>query len=235
MHGWRKRIGLIVPSSNTTMESELWMALPEGISLHTARLSLRDVNTEALGRMELDLRRAVEELTDACVDCVLFGCTSGTLIRGAEHNMNMSSEIENALGVPFITTSRAVVEALKTLGMKKISIVTPYIGEVNEKEKEFLEDSGFDVVSINGLGIEKNVEIGKKMPEEVYRFAEESFVQSDGLFISCTNLRTFEVIETLEKDLGIPVVTSNQASLWFALKRAGVGERITGLGELLTV
>jgi maleate isomerase len=233
MHGWRSRIGLIVPSSNTTMESELWSSLPDGVSLHTARVPLTDVNAWSLERMEEHSKEAAGSLMDAEVDCILFGCTSGSLIKGAEHNLSMSQEMEDMLGVPFVTTSTAVVEALRSLDMKEIAVVTPYIDEVNEKEKRFLEDNGFEVLSVRGMGLERNREIGERTAEESYRFARENFVRSDGLFVSCTNLRTFGVIDVLERDLGTNVVTSNQASLWLALERAGVRERIEGLGRLL--
>lgn len=229
MYGWRRRIGLIVPSSNTTMECEIWSVLPEGISLHTTRMPLMDVNVGSLEIMEESSNFRL--LIDAGVDCILFGCTSGSLIKGREYNSKKSADVERELGIPFITTSAAVVEALRAVGAKKISVVTPYIDEVNEKEKKFLEEHGFSILSMKGMGIEKNAEIGKVTPQAVYRFAANS--KGDCLFISCTNLRTFEIIETLEKDLGIPVITSNQASLWFTLKRLGVNEKIDGLGKLL--
>jgi maleate isomerase len=228
MYGWRKRVGLIVPSSNTTMECELWSALPEGISLHTTRMPLTDVNVESLEIMEASPN--VKLLMDAEVDCILFGCTSGSLIKGREYNRKKSADIERELGIPFITTSTAVIEALKAVDAKMVSVVTPYIDEVNEKEKKFLEENGFSILSIKGMGIERNVEIGKVTPQAVYNFAANS--KGDCLFISCTNLRTFEIIETLEKDIGIPVVTSNQASLWFSLNRMGIKERLEDLGSL---
>ncbi len=231
MHGWRKRIGLIVPSSNTTMECELWSALPQGISLHTARMPLKEVNAGALEDMDGSSMNAATSLIDAEVDCILFGCTSGSLIKGKDYNTRRSEEMEKELKVPFITTSTAVVEALKSLSAKELSVVTPYIDEVNEREKEFLESCGFLVRSIMGMGIEKNKEIGKVTPQELYRFASDSG-EGDCLFISCTNLRTFEIIEVLERDIGIPVVTSNQASLWLSLNRMGIKERLEGLGSL---
>ncbi|MDY6985812.1 MAG: maleate cis-trans isomerase [Candidatus Thermoplasmatota archaeon] len=231
MYGWRKRVGLIVPSSNTTMECEMWSALPQGISLHTARIPLKEVNAGALEDMDRSSMNAATSLIDAEVDCILFGCTSGSLIKGKDYNTRRSEEMEKELKVPFITTSTAVVEALKSFSARELSVVTPYIDEVNEREKEFLESCGFPVRSIRGMGIEKNREIGRVMPQELYRFASDSG-EGDCLFISCTNLRTFEIIEVLERDMGIPVVTSNQASLWFSLNRMGIKGRLEGLGSL---
>jgi len=231
MYGWRKRIGLILPSSNTTMECEMWSALPQGISLHSARIPLKEVNAEALKDMDSSSMNAAMSLLDAEVDCILFGCTSGSLIKGKGYNKKMSAKMEKELKVPFITTSTAVVEALKSFNAKELSVVTPYIDEVNEREKEFLESYGFSILSIKGMGIEKNRDIGKVTPQELYRFASNS--KGNCLFISCTNLRTFEIIEVLEKDLNMPVVTSNQASLWLSLKRIGIKERLEGLGSLL--
>ncbi|ASJ12872.1 maleate cis-trans isomerase family protein [Thermococcus thioreducens] len=233
MYGWRGRLGLIVPSSNTTMEIELHLALPEGVSLHTARVPLRNVTEEELVKMNTLSVEAARLLRDAGVEMILYGCTSGSFIGGKDYEKELESRIEEEVNVPVVSTSTAVVEALKMLDARDILVITPYTDEINEREKEFLEANEFNVLDIRGLGIEDNTQIGKLEPYEAYRLAKASFMdEADAVFISCTNLRTFEIIEPLEEDLGIPVVTSNQASLWLALREMDIMERIPWLGRL---
>ncbi len=235
MYGWRGRLGLIVPSSNTTMEMELHEALPEGVSLHTARVPLKNVTEEELVKMNALAVEAAKLLRDAGVEMILYGCTSGSFIGGKDYEKKLEAKIEEEVNVPVVSTSTAVVEALKILDARDVLVITPYTEEINSREREFLEANGFNVLDIRGLGIEDNTQIGKLEPYEAYRLAKASFMdEADAIFISCTNLRTFEIIEPLEEDLGIPVVTSNQASLWLALREMDVMERIPWLGRLFT-
>lgn len=235
MYGWRARIGLIVPSSNTTMEEEFRRALPRGISLHVARVKLRRVNVGELREMENYVESAADRLADAGVDVIAYGCTTGSLVGGVGYDERIAGRIEGASGVRAVPTATAVVEALRYLGVERVSLATPYIQEVNKKEEEFLRGNGFHVVSIKGLGIEENVEIGKQVPETVYKLGKSAdHPDAEGLFISCTNLRTFEVLGVLEKDLGKPVISSNSATLWAVLRELGVKETLEGLGSLLS-
>ncbi len=235
MYGWRGRLGLIVPSSNTTMEMELHMFLPEGVSLHTARVPLKDVNEDELIKMNSLAVEAAKLLKDADVEQILYGCTSGSFIGGKDYEKALESKIEDEVNVPVVSTSTAVVEALKILDTQSILVITPYNDEINQREREFLEANEFEVLDIKGLGIEDNTQIGKLEPYEAYRLAKASFMdEADAIFISCTNLRTFEIIEALEEDLSVPVVTSNQASFWLALREMDVTEKIPELGKLFT-
>ncbi|WP_148881944.1 maleate cis-trans isomerase family protein [Thermococcus aciditolerans] len=233
MYGWRGRLGLIVPSSNTTMEMELHSALPEGVSLHTARVPLKNVTEEELVKMNAMAVESARLLRDAGVELILYGCTSGSFIGGKDYEKEIEANVEEEVNVPVVSTSTAVVEALRILDAQAVLVITPYTDEINAREREFLEANEFEVLDIRGLGIEDNTQIGKLEPHEAYRLAKASFMdEADAIFISCTNLRTFEIIEVLEEDLGVPVVTSNQASLWLALRQMDVMERIPGLGKL---
>ncbi len=234
MYGWRGRLGLIVPSSKTTMEEEFRAWLPEGISLHVSRIRLRKVNVEELKSMKEGIERASALLSDAGVDLIVYGCTTGSLVGGRGYDEEIRKRIEEVTGIRAVATATAVIDALRELGARKVAVVTPYIEEVNEKERRFLEDNGFEVTSMKGLGIENNLEIGRQPPEVAYRLARETDLNgADALFISCTNFRTFEVIDPLELDLGIPVISSNSATLWAALRALNVRDDILGLGELL--
>lgn len=234
MIGWRAKIGLLLPSTNVVLEPEFGLVLPEGVSIHSARMFIENVDVSGLIDMEKNLERATREIASLRPTAIAFGCTSGSMVKGVGYDAEIIKKMEDIVKVPATTTSTAVIKALKKLGIKKVSVATPYIKEVNEEEKIFLEAHGFEVLNIEGLGILEAVELAEVPPYVVYRFAKKlCHPASEGLFISCTDFRTFEILDALEKDLEIPVVSSNQATIWDLLQLAGVRERIMGCGQLL--
>lgn len=234
MYGWRGRIGLIVPSSNTTMEPEFWRMAPEGVSIHTARMMLKAVTVNELLEMEKDAVRAAQLLATANVDILVYGCTTGSLIGGPGFDRMITKKLEEATGIKAVATATAVLEALRELGARRVALATPYIEEVTKKEVEFLESQGYKVVDVKYLGIKENIEIGKLTPQTAYRLARSLDTSTaDVVFISCTNFRTIEVISPLEKDLGLPVFSSNTATMWLTLKEMGIREPLRGYGKLL--
>ena len=199
-------LGLIIPSSNIVMEEEL----SKYITLHSTRISLKNVDEHSLKEMNEELSRAVDLITDCNPDVIIYGCTSGSFIDNVEKILKKSP-------VPALTTSQAVISALQTLKAQTISVATPYIDEINQKEKAFFESKGFIIKDIKGLGLLNNIEIGRQPPEAAYNLAK-SLKKADVTFISCTNFRTFDIIHDLENELNTPVISSNSASLWNALK-----------------
>lgn len=232
----RVRLGLLIPSSNTTMEHEFNLMRPRQASIHTGRLRLRKVVVSELLEMEKQIVEEASKLADAKVDVIAFGCTSGSLVRGLDHDKEIVSRIEKATNTPAVATAGAVVNALKALNLSKISVATPYTDEINHLERKFLEQNGFTVAKIKGLGIKDNFEIGRQRPETVIRMAElVDTEQSGGIFLSCTNLSTVESIANLERKLGKPVVSSNTATMWSMLKRIGYTREIQRYGSLFHV
>ena len=113
-------------------------------------------------------------------------------------------------------------------------VATPYVDEINELERRFLEQNGIEVLKIKGLGIVRNTEVGMKDPSVAYELAKEVYVpETHGLFISCTNFRTLEIIDKLERELGVPVISSNTATFWAMIRETGIRKRIEGYGRLL--
>jgi len=233
MYGWRGRLGLVVPSSNSTNEPEFARWLPDGVSLHTARMRLEDVDAESLGAMADEVERCADLLATADVDAVAYGCTSGSLVHGPGYDEEIEARIESVADVPAVATAAAVKRAFARLGLERLAITTPYVTDLNDREVEFLTAAGYEVAAMDGLGIDRNTGIGEQRPETAYRRARALPVDdADGVFVSCTNYRTFEIIAELEADLGVPVVTSNQATLWNALAELGVAADVEGLGRL---
>ena len=149
------------------------------------------------------------------VDVVLLGCTSGSLIEGPGYNQKIISLIEKASkGIPGLTTSTAVLQALRTLalGLKKIAVATAYIKAINDAEIRFLEGNGFKVTCLKGLELLNNSEFLSQPPYVLYNLAYNAYKErpeADGVFISCTSVRSPDVIEDLERNIGKPVCHFN--------------------------
>jgi len=237
MYGWRARIGLMIPSTVTTMDQEFNRLVPDGVSVHVTRLFHKSSSLEGLASLYDNIGRAAEELATAHVDVIVFGCTSGGLIKGKSYEEDIRNKIEKASGnIQAITVIGSVIDALNTLKIKKLIVVTPYIPEVFMAEEKFLENVGFKVLDIRGLGIEDSVSISYEQPMASYKLAKSMFLdnrEAEGIFISCTNFRTMEIIDKLEKDTKVPVVTGVQATLWKCLKKVNCIEPILGHGKLL--
>jgi maleate isomerase len=184
--------------------------------------------------MREKMERCAEVLATADVDVVIFGCTTGSLVEGAEYADEIETRLGEIAGVPAVATAASICRAFDALGVESVSVSTPYPGELDEQETEFLRESGYDVTGIHGPGMESAVDKADVPASRHYDMATEiDSADADGAFISCTNSRTFDIIESLERDLGKPVVTSNQATLWDALRTAGLDHsEITGLGSL---
>ncbi|MHB9071073.1 MAG: maleate cis-trans isomerase family protein [Sedimentisphaerales bacterium] len=234
MYGGRARIGCIIPSTNTVVESEFNALKPDGVSVHADRIHMVAVTSEELNKLIQNAPMSANRLASAEVDIIVFACTSGSFFRGSKRESDLVVEMEKASKTKCITTSRAVATALEMLGAKKIAVVTPYTDEINERERNFLEEKGFKVAKIQGMQKIKNTEIGRLKPEDAYDFAMKMQISNvDAVFISCTDFRTIEIIEKLENQLRIPVISSNQASFWLALRSCRINEKIANYGKLL--
>lgn len=236
MYGWRAKIGRISPSPETVGCEEWRRAMPEGVCLVETRTLLYDVTVEGLGETVKQVERAALELASAEVDVILQAGTAIAFFRGFGHDQELSRRITAATGINATTSLTAVIEALRALGIKRPAIATSYLADIDARLAAVLQQSGFEVAAIRGMGLKRSIDMGKVMPDETYRLAYEVACGAsdvDGIFISCGNLRSFEAIARLETDTGLPVVTSNQAGLWQTLRMVGIGDRLPNLGRLL--
>jgi maleate isomerase len=218
------------------MEHEFNVMRPREATVHVARMRLKEVTLSKLMGMEREIEAAALRLADAKVDVIGFGCTSGSLFRGLGHDQEIVTRIEKAVDTPAVATAGAVVNALKVLNLSRISVATPYTAEINSLEKRFLEENGFVIQEMKGLGIEDNLKIGEQSPRTVYDLVKKvDTAWNDGIFVSCTNLKTIEVIGRLEEELKKPVISSNTATLWAVLRKVKYEEPVIGWGRLLTM
>ena len=146
------RLGLIVPSSNTTMEAEFWRMALGWATVHTARMRLKRITVDELEEMEQQMLEAALRLADANVDVIGYGCTSGSLFRGKDHDVEIERKIKEKTGILAITTARAVIKALKKLQVERVCVATPYTKEINDLEKRFIEENGIKVLKNKGAG-----------------------------------------------------------------------------------
>jgi len=228
------RIGLLVPSSNTTMEVDFHRVILPGITVHTGRLYLETNSFDELMRMQEDVLRQAKCLATADVDVIVYGCTGGSFAKGVGYDLQLAHAIEEATNIPAVTTSTALVDSLRILGVKRVAFAAPYPPHLMEAGRDFFSGNGFEVLGVRGLGIARNTEIGRLAPESGYDLA----CQVDGehveaIILSCTNWPVIGIIERIEKQLGKPVVSSNQASLWGALRALHYSGKVTNLGMLM--
>ncbi len=228
-----KRIGILLPSSNMTMEPEFYKMIPPGVTVHTTRLFLTEVKYDAWMVMNQEIEKASEYLATAEVGVILFACTGASFAKPG-YDKEIIERIKRATGIEGTTTSTAILSALKELNVKRISLATPYPSEVNGIAKRFLESNGIEVIVEKGLGISNSAEIGRLSSSVSYQIGSAvDRSEVEAIFLSCTNLRTIDILEKLEKRVGKPVISSNQASLWKVLKILGVKNLIKGYGMLL--
>ena len=162
---------MLLPAANHVLEPEFYKLLPKGVSLHTSRMLNREANLRDTAEMNKHIMEAAVELSIIQPNVVAYGCTSGSFMKGLGWDLEIAKRISSVVKATAITTSTAVIKALQELGLKKLSVATPYIEEVNIKEKEFLQGHGFEVLEIRGMRILKAFEIGLVESDKVYEFA----------------------------------------------------------------
>lgn len=238
VYSFRAKLGLITPPTNTVNEAEWAAMMPNGVTFHTHRMPLHADTTSPAGKAALmaDLEGVFAVLKQARVDAIAYACTAGSMINPVDALPDLLSQ---TMAVPAVTTSAAIIKALKTLGATKLSVATPYAQKLNDHETEFLHENGFTVERIAGLGIGANgpheyIQIAQTPLEAVAAHVLSVFVEgSDALLITCTDFPTLPLIAELEQELGVPVVTSNQATFWAMLRTAGIEDRFENYGRLL--
>jgi maleate isomerase len=240
MYGARGRIGLITLATDTSVLPEYARVMPHGVAVYPASIVLPrgEVTAAALAEMLADdqLERAARLLTWADVDVIVFACTTGSLVRGLGWDRELIARIERASGLPATTTTTAVLAALRAVGATSLAIATPYIDELNAIERRFFTESGFRVAAIAGLSCATDPEIGRLEPEDARALVERiDSPEADAIFISCTNWHCLPAVEPIERRLGKPVVTSNLAGAWAALRQIGIEDGLSGYGRLLTL
>jgi len=232
-YGSRGAIGLLLPSGNQAAEVQLRAMLPADVGLRTTRLKLTDSSQASLLAMADRLEEDARLVADARVALVLFHCTAVSTYS-AELEASVQRRIADATGLPTATTSQALLEGMKALGARRLALLSPYGEAVNAREADFFRTHGFAVECCEGLGCQTADEMMAVSPSQWLDWVSRRMPsQAEACVLSCTTVRTAEVVDALERRLGRPVVTSNTAAAWYAMRRLGVPDRVAGFGQLL--
>lgn len=231
---FRAKIGYVLLATEQTIQDDMMRYRPDGVGMHFARAAIPDsITSETLmAQAELLEPAAASLLPDGSLDVVCYACTSGSLVIGQERvHTELNKGAPDARATSLIA---GVIRALKTVGARKLAVGTPYLTEVNDKETVYLEQAGFEVLSMTGLDIEKDSDMVRVTPDFLFEYAVAlDQPDADAVFLSCGALRTLDVVDEIEQRIGKPVIASNQAMLWDTLRLAGIDDRIEGIGTLL--
>ncbi|GAA4324272.1 aspartate/glutamate racemase family protein [Pigmentiphaga soli] len=231
---FEKRIGLLVPSSNTSVEAEFHRLLPAGVTQHVARLFIARVEPDSIERMVETLEAQSRLLASADVDLIMLCATAPSFLKGQGYDREIGKRIEDATGKPATTTSTALLDALRALGIQRLALGSAFTPTVNGICAGFLEANGHRVVAQDGLNKLDNLEIGRLDVETAFDLGTRiDRDDAQAIVLACTNWRTIDVIDRLEQRLNKPVLTTTQVSAWHALRKLGYGGSIAGYGTLL--
>lgn len=233
---WRARIGIVLPSVNTVMEPWAGRTVPAGVGVFASRMYLPPETTrETLIEMDRsDGKTALRQLSSVHPHVIAYGCTASSIVQGLAYDQHLRTEITETWQVAATTAAHAILTAVQAFGARAVSIVSPYTKAVDEAEHRYFASAGLDVLGGGCLGISDGFLLASPEPAQLYDLALKGMhARADALIISCLNTRSHAVIAALEQALGKPVITSTQATLWHALRLAGVNDRIAGYGRLL--
>jgi maleate isomerase len=230
----RAKIGYVLLATEQTVQDDVIRLRPPGVGIHFTRAAIADSITSESLAAQADLLAdcAATLLPDGSLDVVCYACTSGSLVIGEER---VFAELKRgAPGARPTSLISGVIRALKQLGARRIVVATPYLDEVNQREVDYLEQAGFEVISLCGLNLERDSDMVRVAPDFIAEFAlAQDRVEADAIFVSCGALRTLDVIEEIETRAGKPAICSNQAMIWDCLRLAGIEDRFAGYGRLL--
>ena len=217
-------IGVVTPY-DFALDRELWRWVPGQVSLHLTRTPYQDIPVsvaQALAVSDLEtVARCTRDLLVVEPAAVAYGCTSGSFLRGLAGEAALVAAMIEAGAPSAVTTSGALIAAAHALDIKKVAVVTPYDAAVGGKLSAYLTEAGVEVTAHSDMGLTGRI---WTVPYEVTADLARRTAQSggDAVFVSCTNLPTYDLIASLEQELGVPVLTANQVTMWAVLAAAGV-------------
>jgi len=234
-NGWRSRIGLIYPGPGWMHLADFHKLAPKGVTCGGIGVPRhKDESAEEMLHLDEQVVEKAKMFVSYKPDVIAWCCTAGSFLKGKQHDEELIAQMEAETGITCTSTSTSLKAAFNFMGCKSIAICTPYPNDVNEVEKQYFIDNGFEVPNIIGFDLVDNNILANLSPNVLYRLAREADVpEADAVFISCTGLDALDVIEALEQDLGKPVFTSNQATIWNCFRLAGIGAPIEGYGSLM--
>lgn len=229
-------LGLIFPVDRPIPEEGLAM-YPKGVRFVTANLDLKTLTPEGYDAVLDDIPAAARKLKAAGVKAITLMGTSLSFYKGAAFNQKLTDTIKQATGLPTTTMSTGVIEGLRAMKTKRLAVATAYNEEVNSRLRAFLAESGFEVLTMKGLGIEAVAGVNDVRQDDLLKFCVSVFKmapKADGMLVSCGGLRTLEILAPLEAQTKVPAVSSTPHALRAGVRLVGLSGRAPGYGRLLS-
>lgn len=242
------RIGQIVPSSNTTMETEIPAMLrareavgAERFTFHSSRMRLKHVTKEALANMDADSDRCALELSDAHVDIMGYACLVAIMSQGRGYHRQSERRlhqvtVDNGFPTPIVSSAGALVEGLQVLGAKKVAVITPYMRPLTDLVIDYIESEGIAVQDSISLEIADNLAVGARDPLALLEIVKQlKFAGADAVVLSaCVQMPSFAAIQRVQDSCGLPVVSAAACTTYRMLKTLGLATHVPGGGALLS-
>lgn len=242
------RVGLIVPSSNVTMETEIPAMLrareeirPERFTFHSSRMRMKSVTKEELEAMDDESDRCAVELSDAAVDVMGYACLVAIMTRGAGYHCTSQDRLgkvteSEGRPTPVVTSAGALVDALNMMGAKKVALIAPYLLPLTEQVVGYIEHQGFTVTDFVALEIPDNLEVGAQDPKNLEAIIDRlDHSEADVVILSaCVQMPSLAAVQVVEDRIGKPVISAAIATTFFILKEMGLETVVPNAGSLLS-
>lgn len=242
------RIGQIVPSSNTTMETEIPAMLraregvaPERFSFHSSRMRMKKVTKEELGAMDADSDRCALELSDARVDVLGYACLVAIMSMGRGYHRQSEQRlhqrtVDNGAPAPVVTSAGALIQGLQRIGAKKIAVLTPYMKPLTALVVDYIEHEGIEVLDALSLEISDNLQVGAQDPRAPIEISRRlSTANCDAVVLSaCVQMPSLPSIQPVEDRLGLPVLSAAVCTTHAMLTALKLPAHVPGCGALLS-
>lgn len=240
---------MIVPSSNTTMETEIPAMLhareaarpQERFTFHSSRMRMKQVTPEELRAMNDQMERCAVELADARCDVVTTACLVAIMAQGAGFHEIAEEQIRTALAKedldsPVVSSAGALIHALNDLGARRVAMVAPYMKPLTKLVAEYIEASGITVQDSLSLEVPDNLEVGRLDPEDLREhWRQVDLSDCDALILSaCVQMPSLQSVEPVERACGVPVVTASTATTYSILRALELDPVVPGAGHLLS-
>lgn len=242
------KIGQIVPSSNTTMETEIPALFrsretiaTERFTFHSSRMRMKKVTKEELEAMDAMSLKCAQELSDAQVDVMGYACLVAIMSMGRGYHCvsetNLHEEtVNNGFPTPIVTSAGALINGLKVLGAKKVAVITPYMKPLTQLVVDYIEHQGFEVVDFVALEIPDNLEVAAQDPMNLLEIYKRLNLKDVDVLVAsaCVQMPSLEAVDLLEKEIGIPVTTAAICTTYEMMKKLGLDTKVPIGGELLS-
>ncbi len=242
MIGWRGMAGLIVPANNGVVLPEIYRALPDGVTAYETRMRAgAHVTSEAVNKMVTEALGAGEMLAEAGVDMISYCCMGSSVLMGWDWEDGVLDQLSEAGGCPVTSANRAMLEAFRHLKAKTVALITPYPPVIDDAIPDFFAARDITVKSITKVDVKSygdepahNRDIRYVEPKYLYRLARDVDLEGvDALGLLATDMETMSIIQAIEHDRNIPVVSNNQAVVWEIVRTLRLDTAIPGYGRLL--